>query len=68
MWGNPGLWAGWCRPDAERAWRVFLPLVAPGGTPQPWSIRKGGVWWLRRREREGVVEVLLECVKAPGQP
>ena len=28
MWGNPGLWAGWCRPDAERAWRVFLPLVA----------------------------------------
>ena len=39
-----------------------------GGIAQPWSIRKGGVWWLRRRERDGVAEVLLECVKAPGQP
>ena len=67
--------AGW--PNSERPVLVIghqptLGLVAStllsGGIAQPWSIRKGGVWWLRRRERDGVAEVLLECVKAPGQP
>ena len=67
--------AGW--PSSERPVLVIghqptLGLVAStllsGGIAQPWSIRKGGVWWLRRRERDGVAEVLLECVKAPGQP
>ena len=31
MWGDAQRWAGWCVPDAERAWRLFLPLVAPDG-------------------------------------
>ena len=49
MWGNPDLWLGWCLPDAERAWRLFLPLVAPDGTPQPWPVAAGDLeaqlWW-----------------------
>lgn len=30
-----------------------------------WSIRKGAVWWLRHREREGVVQVVLQAVQGP---
>ena len=30
--------------------------------PQAWSVRKGGVWWLRAREREGHVQVVLHAV------
>jgi phosphohistidine phosphatase len=29
------------------------------------SIKKGAVWWLRRREREGDGEVVLQAVQAP---
>lgn len=35
------------------------------GQPQPWSVRKGGVWWLRAREREGVLGVVLHAVVGP---
>ena len=31
----------------------------------PWSIRKGGVWWLRAREREGGLQVVLHAVVGP---
>jgi phosphohistidine phosphatase len=31
----------------------------------PWSIKKGAVWWLRHREREGVSEVVLVSVRTP---
>lgn len=30
-----------------------------------WSVRKGGVWWLRSREREGEVSVTLHAVQSP---
>ena len=30
-----------------------------------WSIRKGAVWWLRHRERNGVADVVLVSVRAP---
>lgn len=33
--------------------------------PQPWAVKKGGVWWLRRRERDGVVQVVLQAVQSP---
>ncbi len=36
-----------------------------GGAVAPWAIRKGAVWWLRQRERDGVAEVLLQAVQAP---
>jgi phosphohistidine phosphatase len=38
-------------------------LVA--GLPQPWTLRKGAVWWLRGRQREERQEVVLMAVRAP---
>lgn len=35
------------------------------GQPQVWSVRKGAVWWLRGREREGRLGVVLHAVMAP---
>ncbi len=35
-------------------------LESPG-----WTIRKGAVWWLRRRERHGAAEVVLVSVRGP---
>jgi phosphohistidine phosphatase len=32
---------------------------------QPWSIKKGSVWWLRTREREGRVQLTLHAVISP---
>lgn len=31
------------------------------GNPDPWPLRKGAVLWLRRRERDGVAQVLLHA-------
>jgi phosphohistidine phosphatase len=30
-----------------------------------WAVRKGAVWWLRHRQREGVPEVVLVSVRTP---
>ncbi len=39
------------------------------GAPQPWTVKKGAVWWLRQRdakgEGEGGDEVVLQAVQAP---
>jgi phosphohistidine phosphatase len=35
------------------------------GQPQPWTLRKGAVWWLRARRREGALQVVLHAVVAP---
>jgi phosphohistidine phosphatase len=43
-----------------------LGLVAAqllAGSPQAWSIKKAAVWWLRHREREGEVQVVLQAVQ-----
>jgi len=37
------------------------------GIAQPWAVRKGAVWWLRSREREGRAEVVLHAVLSPEQ-
>jgi phosphohistidine phosphatase len=29
------------------------------------SVRKGGVWWLRSREREGRLQTVLLAVQSP---
>jgi phosphohistidine phosphatase len=45
-----------------------LGLVAAqllAGLPQPWAIKKGAAWWLRNRDREGGVEVVLQAVMGP---
>lgn len=33
--------------------------------PQPWSVKKGAVWWLRNRDREGLAQVVVQAVMAP---
>ena len=35
------------------------------GQPQAWAVRKGALWWLRAREREGVLQVVLHAVASP---
>ena len=33
--------------------------------PQAWAIKKGAVWWLRNRDREGLAQVVLQAMQAP---
>jgi phosphohistidine phosphatase len=35
------------------------------GTEMSWSIKKGGVWWLSNRTRDGVASVTLKVAIAP---
>ena len=35
------------------------------GKATPWSIRKGGVWWLSQRERDGESSVIVKLVIGP---
>jgi phosphohistidine phosphatase len=37
------------------------------GAAQPWAVKKGAVWWLRSREREGEGQVVLVNVLSPDQ-
>ncbi len=32
------------------------------GQAQPWAVRKGAIWWLRQRQREGLDEVVLQVM------
>jgi phosphohistidine phosphatase len=52
------------------AYLMIGPRLA--GSPQepalrPWSVKKGGVWWLRHRPREDRGEVVLVAVRTPEQ-
>jgi len=35
------------------------------GVVQPWSVKKGAVWWLRRRARDGDERTVLVTVRSP---
>jgi phosphohistidine phosphatase len=35
------------------------------GQALPWAVRKGAVWWLRARERDGELQVVLHAMVAP---
>jgi len=37
------------------------------GADQAWSVRKGAVWWLVRRDREGEAQVTLHAVQGPDK-
>lgn len=37
------------------------------GADQAWSVKKGAVWWLERRERKGQVQVTLQAVHNAGK-
>jgi phosphohistidine phosphatase len=32
---------------------------------QAWPIKKGAVWWLRCRDRDGQAQVVLQAVQSP---
>lgn len=44
-----------------------LPGGSADGLMPPWSVKKGGVWWLRYRPREDRGEVVLVAVRTPEQ-
>jgi len=43
--------------------RVAATLVA--GAPGDWSVKKGGLWWLTNRVRDGEAQVVVRAVLAP---
>lgn len=43
--------------------RLAAHLLA--GVDQDWAVKKGAVWWLRWRQRDGVPEVTLHGVQGP---
>jgi phosphohistidine phosphatase len=48
------------QPDLGRVAAVLL-----SGAEAAWSVKKGGLWWLSSREREGELQVVLRAVLAP---
>jgi phosphohistidine phosphatase len=44
---------------------VVARLLEATDPSQPWSVKKGSVWWLRTREREGQVQLTLHAVISP---
>ena len=37
------------------------------GADQAWSVKKGAVWWLAQRDREGLSQVTLQAVQGPDK-
>ena len=37
------------------------------GAALPWSVKKGAVWWLSLRERDGIAQVTLQSVQGPDK-
>jgi phosphohistidine phosphatase len=60
-------------PERERAVVVVghqptLGLVAAflvSGAPEEWALKKGGLWWLTSRVRNGGVQVVVRAVVSP---
>ena len=42
-----------------------LAALLLAGESLDWSIKKGAVWWLRSRQRDGLDEVILQAVQSP---
>ena len=42
-----------------------LAALLLAGQPLDWTIKKGAVWWLRSRLRDGLDEVILQAVQSP---
>ena len=48
------------QPDLGHAAAVLI-----AGVEAEWSVKKGGLWWLQRRERDGEKQVVVRAVVAP---
>ena len=44
---------------------AYLMAGEAATTGEPWSVKKGSVWWLRHRPREGRGEVVIVAVRTP---
>ena len=63
--------AGW--PEAKRPVVVVghqpdlgrVAAYALSGARASWSVKKGGLWWLESRARDGEVQVVVRAVVAP---
>ncbi len=61
-------WPGSAEPVLVVGHQPTLGSVAAlllGGQAAAWPVKKGAVWWLRQRERDGATQVLLQAVMAP---
>lgn len=61
-------WPGGSEPVLVVGHQPTLGLVASwllAETPQPWAVKKGAVWWLRNRDREGGAQMVLHAVIGP---
>ena len=43
----------------------FVAAYLMAGVVQPWAVKKGALWWLRRRDREGDDATVLVTVRGP---
>lgn len=43
----------------------FVASYLLSSQPQPWTIKKGAVWWIRARSRDEVTQVVLQAVQSP---
>ena len=48
------------QPDLGRTAALLV-----SGAEADWSVKKGGLWWLSNREREGETQVVVRAVLAP---
>lgn len=51
----------------HQPWLGEVAALLMTGTAEYWSVKKGGVWWFSRREREGDYQTILRLVIAPEQ-
>ncbi len=61
-------WPGPSEPVLIVGHQPTLGLLAArllGGVDQPWHVKKGAVWWLRHREQDGQLQVILQAVQNP---
>ena len=43
----------------------FVASYLVSDQPQNWAIKKGAVWWVRSRQRDGEAQVILQAVQSP---
>lgn len=43
----------------------YVASLVVTGSAQPWAVKKGAVWWIRCRARDGVNQVVVQGVQGP---
>jgi len=43
----------------------YVASLVVTGSAQPWAVKKGAVWWIRCRARDGVNQVVVKGVQGP---